>query len=210
MMRDRTYKSGLTKTHLQVISCVGEGYTHKEIAHELGLQRKTVSFHVGNIYRIMRMNRIEQIVRLAIAFGLCSPLCVLLFAGCATKPKPTVPPIPTAEPKPLVSPKAKAMAAPQFFAAPAAAKPRDYFVHIDYPSDETNYVWYLQESADSNTWSNTATKQVVTAFDTKTQLFHAFTNTVPVSFKGRVSTNSYTVQMPPHTKVYFWRLNGIK
>jgi hypothetical protein len=102
------------------------------------------------------------------------------------------------------------MAAPQFFAAPAEAKPRDYFVHIDYPVDETNYVWYLQESADSNTWSNTATKQVVTAFDTKTQIFRLFTNTVPVSFKGRVSTNFYTVQMPPHTKVYFWRLNGLK
>jgi DNA-binding CsgD family transcriptional regulator len=207
-MRDRTYKSGLTKTHLRVISCVGEGCTHKEIAYELGIKTKTASGHVGNVYRIMGMNRIEQIVRLAIAFGLCSPLCLLLFSGCATKPKPTVPPMPPA--KPIVSPKTKAMAAPQFFAAPAAAKPRDYFVHIDYPADETNYVWYLQESADSNTWSNTATKRVVTAFDTKTQLFVSLTNTVPVSFKGRVGTNSYTVQMPPHTKVYFWRLNGIK
>jgi hypothetical protein len=189
---------------------VGEGYTHKEIAYELGIKTKTASGHVGNVYRIMGMNRIEQIVRLAIAFGLCSPLCLLLLAGCATNPKPSVPPLPTPAPKPLVSPKAKAMAAPQFFAAPAAAKPRDYFVHITYPADETNYVWYLQESPDSNTWSNTATKQVVTAFDTKTQTFGTHTNTVPVSFKGTVSTNFYTVQMPPHTKVYFWRLLGVK
>jgi hypothetical protein len=189
---------------------LGEGCTHKEIGEELGIDTHTVSFHVGNIYQILRMNRIEQIVRLALAFGLCSPLCLVLFTGCATKPKPTVPPLPTPAPKPLVSPKAKAMIAPQFLAAPAAAKSRDYFIHIDYPVDETNYVWYLQESADSNTWSNTATKQVVTAFDTKTQTFGTHTNTVPVSFKGPVITNSFTVQMPPHTKVYFWRLNGVR
>src|SRR5881394_2685337 len=192
-MRERTYKSGLNKTHLRVISCLGEGYTHKEIAHELGIKQNCVYFHIGNIYQIMRMNRVDQLVRLAIAFGLCSPLCLLLFAGCATKPKPTVPPIPKVAAKPLLSPKALANPPPKALLAPAAAKPRVYFIHIDYPADATNYVWCLQESADSVTW-----KYMTTNLITRNG---SITSAMAISFRGKAGTNSYPVQMPPHTKV---------
>lgn len=71
--------NGLTKQHLRIISCVGEGCTHKEIAAELGYKRQTVSYHVTTIYKTLNMNRIEQLVRTALAFGLCSPLCLMLL-----------------------------------------------------------------------------------------------------------------------------------
>lgn len=64
---------------MRILSCIGEGYTHKEIAHEFGVSIKTVGYHITSIYKILRMNSTSQLVRAAIGFGLCSPLCLLLL-----------------------------------------------------------------------------------------------------------------------------------
>lgn len=64
---------------MRILSCIGEGYTHKEIAHEFGVSIKTVGYHITSIYKILRMNSISQLVRIALAFGLCSPLCLMLL-----------------------------------------------------------------------------------------------------------------------------------
>ena len=98
-MRKPKKHSGLTKRTLQVLSCIGEGYSTKDIATELRISEKTVDWQVVNLHTALNTNHNRvTLARIAIAFGLAAPICLLLMVGCAANPP--APSGPTALAKP--------------------------------------------------------------------------------------------------------------
>jgi NarL family two-component system response regulator LiaR len=60
----------LTERELQVLTCIGQGHSNKEIAAQLGLSEKTVKNHIANIFSKLHVCDRTQAVLYAIRKGL--------------------------------------------------------------------------------------------------------------------------------------------
>jgi NarL family two-component system response regulator LiaR len=60
----------LTERELQVLTCIGQGQSNKEIAAQLGLSEKTVKNHIANIFSKLHVCDRTQAVLYAIRKGL--------------------------------------------------------------------------------------------------------------------------------------------
>lgn len=63
----------LTDREREVLLCVANGQTSREIARDLGISVKTVQTHRENIMEKLSLRNISQLVRFAIRCGLISP-----------------------------------------------------------------------------------------------------------------------------------------
>jgi DNA-binding CsgD family transcriptional regulator len=62
----------LTQKEIEVVGCLAEGKTKKEIGEALRIATKTVDNHVGNIYRKFGVHNSVGLLRLAISNGIIS------------------------------------------------------------------------------------------------------------------------------------------
>lgn len=65
---DRTIR--LTKREIEVLSLVIEGKSSKEVAEELYVSKRTVDFHLANIYEKLQVSNRVQAYRRATSLGL--------------------------------------------------------------------------------------------------------------------------------------------
>ncbi|MCL6629313.1 MAG: response regulator transcription factor [Armatimonadetes bacterium] len=65
---DRTIR--LTKRELEVLNLVIEGKSSKEVADELFVSKRTVDFHLANIYEKLQVSNRVQAFRRATSLGL--------------------------------------------------------------------------------------------------------------------------------------------
>ena len=65
---DRTIR--LTKRELEVLNLVAEGKSSKEVAEELFVSKRTVDFHLANIYEKLQVSNRVQAFRRATSLGL--------------------------------------------------------------------------------------------------------------------------------------------
>lgn len=65
--------TALTPREREVMSLLVDGRQSKEIAHELGISRRTVDIHRGRLMRKMRARSIVDLIRMAIAARLIDP-----------------------------------------------------------------------------------------------------------------------------------------
>jgi DNA-binding NarL/FixJ family response regulator len=56
----------LTRTERSVVNLVGDGLTNTEIAHRMGISRRTVETHVSSIYRKLEVSTRVAIARVAL------------------------------------------------------------------------------------------------------------------------------------------------
>jgi DNA-binding CsgD family transcriptional regulator len=63
----------LTSREKEVVYCLVEGLTSKEIASKIGISSKTVEFHRHNIMRKLEVRGVAGIVRYAIRLKLIEP-----------------------------------------------------------------------------------------------------------------------------------------
>jgi len=66
----RTNEFGLTARQLEVLQCIAEGLSNKEIADRLNLAEGTVKIHVASTYQTLRVNNRMEAVRLAEQLGM--------------------------------------------------------------------------------------------------------------------------------------------
>ena len=62
----RDYKSVLTAKEKQVVLCVVDGLTYKEVASRLGISVNTVCTHVKKIFRKLHINTRSEIVAMSL------------------------------------------------------------------------------------------------------------------------------------------------
>jgi len=62
----------LTKREIEVLTLVIEGKSSKEVAELLYVSKRTVDFHLANIYEKLQVNNRVQAFRRAVALGLIS------------------------------------------------------------------------------------------------------------------------------------------
>ena len=60
----------LTKREVEVLTLVIEGKSSKEVAELLYVSKRTVDFHLANIYEKLQVNNRVQAFRRAVALGL--------------------------------------------------------------------------------------------------------------------------------------------
>jgi DNA-binding CsgD family transcriptional regulator len=63
----------LTTREKEVVHCLADGLTSKEIAAKIGISAKTVEFHRHNIMRKLEVRGVAGIVRYAIRLKLIEP-----------------------------------------------------------------------------------------------------------------------------------------
>lgn len=68
----RTNEFGLTARQLEVLQCIADGMSNKEIADKLNLAEGTVKIHVASTYQTLRVNNRMEAVRLAEQLGMIS------------------------------------------------------------------------------------------------------------------------------------------
>lgn len=68
----RTNEFGLTARQLEVLQCIADGMSNKEIAERLNLAEGTVKIHVASTYQTLRVNNRMEAVRLAEQLGMIS------------------------------------------------------------------------------------------------------------------------------------------
>lgn len=66
----RTNEFGLTARQMQVLQCIADGLSNKEIADRLNLAEGTVKIHVASTYQTLRVSNRMEAVRLAEQMGL--------------------------------------------------------------------------------------------------------------------------------------------
>lgn len=66
----RTNEFGLTARQMEVLQCIAEGLSNKEIADKLNLAEGTVKIHVAATYQTLRVNNRMEAVRLAEQLGM--------------------------------------------------------------------------------------------------------------------------------------------
>lgn len=60
----------LTKREIEVLSLIAQGYSSKEAAEHLFVSKRTVDFHLANIYGKLQVNNRVQAFRAATRLGL--------------------------------------------------------------------------------------------------------------------------------------------
>jgi ATP/maltotriose-dependent transcriptional regulator MalT len=60
----------LTKREIEVLSLIAQGYSSKEAADKLVVSKRTVDFHLANIYGKLQVNNRVQAYRTATRLGL--------------------------------------------------------------------------------------------------------------------------------------------
>ena len=60
----------LTKREIEVLSLIAQGHSSKEAADTLYISKRTVDFHLANIYDKLQVNNRVQAFRAAIRLGL--------------------------------------------------------------------------------------------------------------------------------------------
>lgn len=60
----------LTPTEVKVLSLIAQGYSSKEAADKLVVSKRTVDFHLANIYDKLQVNNRVQALRMATRLGL--------------------------------------------------------------------------------------------------------------------------------------------
>jgi DNA-binding CsgD family transcriptional regulator len=60
----------LTKREVEVLSLIAQGYSSKEAADSLFVSKRTVDFHLANIYDKLQVNNRVQAFRAATRLGL--------------------------------------------------------------------------------------------------------------------------------------------
>jgi len=60
----------LTPTEVKVLSLIAEGHSSKEAAELLVVSKRTVDFHLANIYDKLQVNNRVQALRMATRLGL--------------------------------------------------------------------------------------------------------------------------------------------
>lgn len=68
--RDGGTKEGLTLREMEVLRCLAEGNTNKEIAQALSIREKTVKSHLNSIFRKLKVTRRLQAIIYAFKEGL--------------------------------------------------------------------------------------------------------------------------------------------
>jgi len=63
----------LTAREKEIVYCLAEGLTSKQIALKIGISAKTVEFHRHNIMKKLEVRGVAGIVRYAIKFRLIEP-----------------------------------------------------------------------------------------------------------------------------------------
>lgn len=60
----------LTKREIQVLSLIAQGHSNKEAADTMAVSKRTVDFHLANIYDKLQVNNRVQAFRAATRLGL--------------------------------------------------------------------------------------------------------------------------------------------
>lgn len=60
----------LTPTEVKVLSLIAQGHSSKEAAEKLVVSKRTVDFHLANIYDKLQVNNRVQALRMATRLGL--------------------------------------------------------------------------------------------------------------------------------------------
>lgn len=60
----------LTPTEIKVLSLIAQGHSSKEAAEKLVVSKRTVDFHLANIYDKLQVNNRVQALRAATRYGL--------------------------------------------------------------------------------------------------------------------------------------------
>lgn len=76
---DGTYGK-LTEREVGILSLVAEGKPSKEVATALYISKRTVDFHLGNIYRKFQVRNRMQALNLATGIGIINPMGLQLAA----------------------------------------------------------------------------------------------------------------------------------
>lgn len=66
---DRLNPIRLSKRELEVLQLISEGRSSQEAADRLYLSKKTINFHLDNIYRKLQVNNRMQAYRRALELG---------------------------------------------------------------------------------------------------------------------------------------------
>lgn len=67
---DPSGKVRLTQREKEILSLIGEGYPSKRVAEMLFVSKRTVDFHLDNIYHKLRVKNRMQALQLAKRLGL--------------------------------------------------------------------------------------------------------------------------------------------
>lgn len=70
MQRVQKQKEELTATEQKVLEQIAQGKTSKEAADKLKISKRTVDFHLANIYDKLQANNRVQAIRAAMRLGL--------------------------------------------------------------------------------------------------------------------------------------------
>lgn len=62
--------AGLTSRQLQVVALLSSGFSPREIAGKMGIDRLTVVWHTQKVYRKMGFHNVAQLTRWAVLHGL--------------------------------------------------------------------------------------------------------------------------------------------
>jgi len=64
----------LTRRQREVLQCLAEGLTNKQIARQLGMSQRTVFNHQMALKRLLRVNTLAQAAAVGTMMGLCQPV----------------------------------------------------------------------------------------------------------------------------------------
>ena len=67
-------KTTLTPTQTKVLALIASGLASSDAASKLGVSKRTVDFHLANIYDQFEVNNRVQAMRRAIRLGIISPI----------------------------------------------------------------------------------------------------------------------------------------
>ncbi len=66
----KAYPAGLSAREVEILRLVGQGLTNAQVAKELFISSRTVSWHLGSIYRKLGFNSRTEATRFAVEHDL--------------------------------------------------------------------------------------------------------------------------------------------